>query len=163
MKCLPWFVSDATKTDFNWLLEQLNKSSSNPTWQIAGKRWQQHIQNGQWIIQTHRFYTLPYDYSRMQEISPELYSAMSLSKLIILKGDLHYRKLVGDLRWPLNEKFEKALRGFQPTSLVSLRTCKADVQLDVDQKLAQQITKLDPKWLTNGKWAVIQTYYNQAN
>jgi hypothetical protein len=144
-----------------WLLEQLNKSSSNPVWQIASKRWQNHLQNGQWIIQTHRFFTLPYDYSYMQQISPELYCTMSQSKLLIFKGDLHYRKLVGDLRWPLNERFEKALRGFQPTSLVALRTCKADVQLEIDDKLAEQITKLDPRWMVNGKWAVIQTYFKK--
>ena len=161
LKCLPWFVSDATKNDFHWLLEQLNQSSANPVWQIASKRWQQHLQNGQWIIQTHRFYTLPYDYSSMQQIAPELYSAMSQSKLIIFKGDLNYRKLVGDLRWPLNERFETALRGFQPTSLVALRTCKADVQLEIDPKLVKEMAKLDPRWMVNGKWAVIQTFFNK--
>lgn len=99
----------------------------------------------------------------MQEISPELYLMMSLSKLLIFKGDLNYRKLVGDLNWPLNERFQVALRGFQPTSFVALRTCKADVQLEVDHNLAEKITKLDPKWMVNGKWAVIQTFYKQAN
>jgi hypothetical protein len=97
----------------------------------------------------------------MKEISPELYCTMSQSKLIIFKGDLHYRKLVGDLRWPLNETFEIALRGFQPTSLVALRTCKADVQVEIDQKLVQHITKIDPKWMTNGKWGVIQAFYKK--
>jgi hypothetical protein len=99
----------------------------------------------------------------MREISPELYSAMSQSTFIIFKGDLNYRKLVGDLRWPLTEKFEIALRGFEPTSFVALRTCKADVQLEIDVKLAQQITKLDPKWMINGKWGVIQTYFKKIN
>ncbi|CAF0753646.1 unnamed protein product [Adineta steineri] len=161
LKCFPWFVSDATKTDFNWLLEQLSNSSSDSVWQIASKRWQQHIQNGQWIIQTHRFFTLPYDYSYMQQISSELYCTMSQSKLIIFKGDLNYRKLVGDLRWPLNERFETALRGFQPTSFVVLRTCKADVQLDIDLKVGQEITKIDPRWMVNGKWAVIQAFFKK--
>ncbi len=161
LKCFPWFVSDATKNDFMWLLEHLNHSSSNPVWQIASKRWLEHIENGQWIIQTHRFFTLPYDYSHMQQISPELYFTMSQSKFIIFKGDLNYRKLVGDLRWPLNERFETALRGFQPTSFVVLRTCKADVQLEIDLKLAQQVTKLDPRWMVNGKWAVIQTFFKK--
>jgi hypothetical protein len=161
LKCLPWFVSDATTHDLMWLIEELNKSSSSPVWQIASKRWKQHIQNGQWIIQTHRFFTLPYDYSQMQQISPELYSTMSQSKLVIFKGDLNYRKLVGDLRWSLNETFEKALRGFQPSSFVALRTCKADVQLELDQKLAQQIAKLDPNWMIDGKWAVIQAHFKK--
>ncbi|CAF5063247.1 unnamed protein product [Rotaria sp. Silwood1] len=151
------------KNDFQWLLEQLNQSSSNPVWQIASKRWQEYIQNGQWTIQTHRFFTLPYDYSYMQQISPELYYTMSQSKLIIFKGDLSYRKLVGDLQWPFSERFETALRGFQPTSLVVLRTCKADVQVEIDQKLVEQVTKLDPKWMINGKWAVIQALFKKNN
>jgi hypothetical protein len=98
----------------------------------------------------------------MQEISPELYSSMSKSSFIIFKGDLNYRKLVGDLRWPVNETFETALRGFEPTSFVALRTCKADVQVGIDVKLAQQLSKLDPKWMTNGKWAVIQAYFKKT-
>lgn len=155
-KCFPWFVSDATRPDFEWLLQELSKSSSSSIWQTAAKRWQEHIDNGQWIIQTHRFFTLPYDFSHMQRISPELYSTMSQSKLIVFKGDLNYRKLVGDLNWPINERFETALRGFQPTSLVALRTCKADVQLELDETVAEQVKKLDPKWIVNGKWAVIQ-------
>ena len=81
---------------------------------------------------------------------------MSQAKLLILKGDLNYRKLVGDLQWPLSERFETALRGFHPTSLVVLRTCKADVQLELDEKTAKQVAKLDPQWMINGKWAVVQ-------
>lgn len=154
-------MSDATRNDLQWLLDQLNKSSSSPAWQIAAKRWEEFIRNGQWIIQTHRFFTLPYDYSYTKEISPELYSTMSESKFIIFKGDLNYRKLVGDLQWKFNEKFETALRGFEPTSFVILRTCKADVQVEIDENLAQQVTKLDPKWLVNGKWAVIQAFFKK--
>jgi hypothetical protein len=159
LKCMPWFVSDATTSDFTWLLEQMSHPSANPTWQTAAKRWKEHIRNGQWIVQTHRFFTLSYDYSHMQRISPELYAAMSESQFVIFKGDLNYRKLVGDLQWPVNERFQKALRGFQPTSFVVLRTCKSDVQLEVDVKLAQQVAKLDPRWMVNGKWAVIQSYF----
>lgn len=95
----------------------------------------------------------------MKEISPDLYSAMSSSAFLIFKGDLNYRKLVGDLRWPVNEKFRKALRGFEPTSFVVLRTLKADVQLELDIKLAQQMSSLDPRWMVNGEWAVIQTFF----
>ena len=157
VKCFPWFVSDATKTDFNWLIEQLNQSSASPIRQQTAKRWEEHLQNGQWILQSHRFFTLPYDFAQMQRIAPELYCAMSQSKLLIFKGDLNYRKLVGDLKWSIQERFETALRGFHPTSLVILRTCKADVQVELDEKSVEQVTKLDPKWMVNGKWAVIQS------
>ncbi|UJR27373.1 hypothetical protein I4U23_008663 [Adineta vaga] len=41
LKCFPWFVSDATKNDFSWLLEQLGDSSADPVWQKTVKRWQE--------------------------------------------------------------------------------------------------------------------------
>ena len=156
-KAMPWFVSDATKSDFYWLLEQLNQSTASPLWQSTYQRWQQHLRNGQWILQTHSFFTLAYDFAQMREISPELYSSMSQSKLLIFKGDLNYRKLVGDLEWSLQERFEVALRGFYPAPLVALRTCKADVQVELDEKLVKQVSKIDPRWLVNGRWGVIQT------
>ena len=156
VKCMPWFVSDATSHDFAWLVDKLGQPSASPVWQVAAKRWREHLQNGQWVVQAHRFFTLPYDYSRTREISPELFATMSQAKLLIFKGDLNYRKLVGDLQWPLSERFDTALRGFHPTSLVVLRTCKADVQLELDEKTAKHVAKLDPQWMVNGKWAVIQ-------
>jgi damage-control phosphatase, subfamily III len=156
VKSFPWFVSDATKIDFFWLLEQLSQSSASPVWQLVSQRWREHLRNGQWKLQTHRFFTLPYDYSHMQDISSELYYTMSQSSLLIFKGDLNYRKLVGDRRWPLTEPFARALGNFHPTSLVALRTCKADVQVELDMNLVEQVTKLDPKWMVNGKWAVVQ-------
>ena len=156
VKCLPWFVSDAMKTDFMWLIEQVESSSTNAAWPSAAKRWREHLNNGQWIVQSHPFFTLPYDYSHTQAIAPELYCTMSQAALVIFKGDLNYRKLVGDLRWPVDTPFDRSLRGFQPTSLVALRTLKADVQVGMEKKLAAHIAQADPRWMVNGQWGVIQ-------
>jgi hypothetical protein len=161
-KTMPWFVSDATKDDLVWIFDQLKNPAASSLWQTTCKRWQEHIRNGQWIIQTHRFFTLSYDFAEMRRLAPELYCTMSQSHLIIFKGDLNYRKLVGDLQWPINERFQTALRGFLPTSLVVLRTCKSDVQLELDLKSARQVAHQDPKWMTNGKWGVIQAVFKPS-
>ena len=58
----------------------------------------------------------------MATAAPELYEELSDSKLVIFKGDLNYRKLVGDLDWPVQTSLSKALRGFRPAPLVALRT-----------------------------------------
>jgi hypothetical protein len=41
----------------------------------------------------------------MEEKAPELYQQLSLSSFLIFKGDLNYRKLVGDREWPLQTPF----------------------------------------------------------
>jgi hypothetical protein len=60
--------------------------------------------------------------SHMHSVAPALYRELSSSKLVIFKGDLNYRKLVGDLEWNVDDSFQRALRGFRPAPIVALRT-----------------------------------------
>lgn len=47
----------------------------------------------------------------MSEIDPDLYKRLSVSHLVIFKGDLNYRKLISDFSWDFTESFETCLRG----------------------------------------------------
>ena len=40
------------------------------------------------------------------------------------QGDLNYRKLTFDCRWPWTSSFGESLMGFRPAPLLSLRTLK---------------------------------------
>lgn len=94
----------------------------------------------------------------MKKIDPELHNSFVGSKLLIFKGDLNYRKLVGDVCWPHTEKFSVALRGFGPAPLVTLRTIKADVAVGLQPGQAEKVAENDTDWLLTGKYAVVSCF-----
>lgn len=111
LKAIPWFVSDATINDLNWTLYYL-QNHSIPLLKKYGKRWQELLNDKKFeIAQVDYFWTSPYEYYRMCKINPELYAKLSESRLVIFKGDLNYRKLIGDFSWACTESFVTCLRG----------------------------------------------------
>jgi len=88
----------------------------------------------------------------------ELYTKLSQSLLIIFKGDLNYRKLVGDIFWEPTVPFTQAIGNFKPTKFISLRTLKSDITCGLPEGLAEHISTTDSEWLKEGKYAVIHTY-----
>lgn len=154
-KQIPWFVSDASKKDLLWMIEQM-KLSSNKFLSWLGECWLQRIQDGSFVLQSHQFWTLAHDFSDMKSISPDLYLDLSKAKIVFFKGDLNYRKLVGDRKWPHTTPFMEALWGFLPAPLCSLRTLKADVQVGLLPGQDGRIEAASKDWMTSGSYAVIQ-------
>lgn len=76
--------------------------------------------------------------------------------LVLLKGDLNYRRLVRDQHWPSATAFASATSYF-PAPVAALRTLKSDVLVGVDDALAQVLDASDSGWRTSGRYAVIQT------
>lgn len=91
----------------------------------------------------------------MKSLDNDLYSKLSQSFLIISKGDLNYRKLVGDIFWEPTVPFTEAVGNFKPSKLIALRTLKSDITCGLPEGLAEHISKNDPDWLKIGKYAVI--------
>uniref|UniRef100_A0A0N5AQK0 Sugar phosphate phosphatase n=1 Tax=Syphacia muris TaxID=451379 RepID=A0A0N5AQK0_9BILA len=157
-KSFPWFVSDVTNNDFFWLIDMLAQSHCNEVKEL-GTRWKEHIKAGKFQFCAHPFWTLPFDYSEMSKYAADLYENLSKSSLLIFKGDLHYRKLVGDRDWPLDVSFKEALRGFHPAPLVALRTLKAETQVGLSSvtiDFLKQQFKGDKCWMVTGDFAVVQ-------
>lgn len=76
--------------------------------------------------------------------------------MVLFKGDLNTRKLLGDLRWDETTPFTDAMGALkgQFDTLV-LRTCKADVCAGLSKEALQRAESEDPKWRINGKYAII--------
>jgi len=157
VKDQPWFVSDTTPNDIEWSLEQLTKvDKESDSLNALGTKWKSYLQSGVWSVIADRFWTFPHSYHYMLEEDPSLYRDLEKAILVIFKGDLNYRKLVGDLNWETTVPFKTALKGFLPTSILTLRTAKADVIVGLLPGQAEKLTEKDAKWMVTGQWGMIQ-------
>jgi len=157
IKDMPWFVSDTTPQDFHWFLDKLaTDNCDNSGLLVLGNRWRGLLDSGAFTLEADPFWTFPHDFSQMSAADPQLYSRLAEADLVIFKGDLNYRKLVGDLNWETTATFQTALQGFLPTNVASLRTLKADVVTGMEPGKAEEISKKDPNWMESGNWGVIQ-------
>ncbi|KAI0316951.1 DUF89 domain-containing protein [Amylostereum chailletii] len=178
-KSIPWFVSDVTPPDFASTPAALlsptffPSTSSTPSPGQAHlhamvTRWQGYLANGQFALSvpldsplgtggsTFEFWTSPWPYWDMKIHAPALWEHLAQSGLVIFKGDLNYRKLTGDIKWPVDTPFPTAigpLAGAFP--LLSLRTNKADVAVGVSKDVANALDAKGEKWRVNGKYALV--------
>ncbi|KZT24930.1 DUF89 domain-containing protein [Neolentinus lepideus HHB14362 ss-1] len=131
-------------------------------------RWQSYINSGVFALSVPEdrklgekdekadFWTGPWPYWEMKMKGAAVWERLRGSGLVVFKGDLNYRKLTGDIRWPAHTTFEEAigpLVGSFP--ILSLRTSKADVVVGVDKEVAQRLDESGEKWRVNGKYALI--------
>lgn len=84
--------------------------------------------------------------------------------ILIIIGDLNYRKLIGDINWEPSTAFKAALCRFQPTAVVALRTLKCDCVCGLNSDYETKIDENDKDknylssanyWQVNGKYAVV--------
>ncbi|KRZ79953.1 Uncharacterized protein T10_1340, partial [Trichinella papuae] len=156
-KSFPYFVSDTTEEDFLLTLNNLNNQQDSNVKQLSS-RWSTFLKNGTFVLTKHTFWTSPYAYYEMRRIAPDLYEELEKSNLLIFKGDLNYRKLVGDLNWPPTTPFEQALIGFKPCPILALRTVKADTIAGLKPGQSEQLTATDRHWMISGEYGIIQFY-----
>lgn len=154
-KNFPWFVSDTNPSDFIWMIDTTSQSEDSNMKNI-GSRWQTYLKDGKFKIEQDMFWTLSYEFDKMQQIRPTLYTKLGESVLVIIKGDLNYRKLVADINRPFTTPFKEALQSFHPNKLLSLRTIKCDVAAGLKPGQAEQCAAISPNWLITGEFATIQ-------
>lgn len=154
-KMIPWFVSDTTVHDFKWLIEQAKQSNHKWT-SRCGNDWGKYMETGRWVYRDHVFWTLPHEFCAMAQVAPDLYAELQRAQLVLLKGDLNYRKLTGDRKWEFTFPFHQALSGFYPAPLCSIRTLKAEIQVGLEPGQGEQLAASEPTWLTTGKYGIFQ-------
>jgi hypothetical protein len=85
-----------------------------------------------------------------------LRAEFAAATVTVLKGDLNYRRLVGDRRWPPTTPFADVTAYF-PGPVAALRTLKSDVitGLTADTERALEGSG-ERRWRTSGTHALIQ-------
>ncbi|KAJ9600116.1 hypothetical protein L9F63_009592 [Diploptera punctata] len=157
VKLMPWFISDATVDDFNWLLHVIAQNSQVvPSFSVLSVRWKNYLDSGIWILKNEKFWTLPIAYNEMKSWDTKLYEDLSNSTLILFKGDVNYRKLLADKNWPTTEYFKSVLQSFHPTNLAVLRTVKCEIICGMKSEEAENLSAREPDWMLSGNYAVIQ-------
>jgi hypothetical protein len=155
-KPLPWFVSDVTPKDWNWTLEQLCSCDDDLVQEMAST-WKRRLAAGEWVFSTHDFWCSPCDFSVMERYAPDLHSTLQRASVVLFKGDLNYRKLIGDLKWPFCTPFKEALRGFQPAPICALRTVKCDTVAGLKEGQAEKAYEQSGEdWMIPGTYGIIQ-------
>jgi uncharacterized protein with ATP-grasp and redox domains len=169
LKDHPYFVSDAMPADVLALLDRIQGTLSGgvgatsagqgqtaPAHKRLGQRLAGHIAAGRLTLKDDPFWTTCLMFREMPIV---LAAELARADLVILKGDVNYRRLADDAHWPHTTPLEE-IAAYFPASLVTLRTLKSEIMVGLEPGQAEAIAKQDPQWLINGKRGIIQ-YINK--
>lgn len=150
LKNQPFFVSDAMPDDIQCMVAQL---CTDAPIELAGlgTRLQKAIDAGALELSTDPFWTLCLHFD---EMPAALHAKLTHANLIILKGDVNYRRLLSDRHWPPDTRLDAIAPDF-PKPYLILRTLKGELIAGLKSGEAEKLQAQDPTWLINGKRGLI--------
>lgn len=150
-KAHPTFVSDATNEDCMGTISILKSTKSLHTPELASQ-WQQHVDEGRFEFVEDVFWCQPTAFWDMPE---RIQGKIARSKLVFVKGDANYRRLLGERQWELDTPAADVL-SYWPVPVCALRTFKGEIGCGVSAEAQARAAAQDSKWLVSGRWGVIQ-------
>lgn len=151
LKNYPFFVSDAMIKDV-WAVISLLQASHAPEVKGLGQRLQTYVEEQRILLKDEPFWTSS---SMFRDMPPALRTDLAQSDLVILKGDVNYRRLLDDRHWPYTTRMEQVADYF-PAPFLVLRTLKGEIVVGLEPGQAEALAAQDPTWLINGKRGIIQ-------
>jgi len=151
LKDRPFFVSDATIEDTLFTIGRLQNATQVAALNL-GNRLKECMISDRIKLIASPFYTSCFMYRQLPD---ELRNELVYSDLVILKGDVNYRRLIDDCHWPFTTPMEK-ITSYFPAPFVTLRTLKGEILVDLADGQAEEIGREDPNWLINGKRGIIR-------
>ncbi len=146
-KQMPYFVSDALISDYRFLLNILSEKKSAAFFVRDMNRFEEE---GKLELSSDPFNASGKLFSQMPG---ELMEELSRSDLIVFKGDLNYRRLIGDKHWPHDTRTASILNYF-PTDILISRISKSEVMVGLEPENIPHGESTD--WLFNGNFGQIE-------
>lgn len=164
LKPYPFFVSDATKEDFGFMVNAIMQHGGSD----CATQCNNYIHEGKIEIEDDSFWAAPLCFKKMPEES-KLREQLCDSDLIIVKGDLNYRRLVEDRDWPYTDSFLERTKGvFGDVPIFAPRVIKSDVLVGVSEAAYHTAKSsdshgapADQRFKGSGKWAVVHFRCNR--
>lgn len=153
VKPSPYYVSDAVTADVAACLRRLTATPGTPA--DISSRVRDAVRQGRLSITTHWFYCAPLSFHHMPA---DLAQQVTAAAVVIVKGDLNYRRLVGDCAWQPSTRFADTVAYF-PAPIAALRTLKSDVIVGVEPSTVRELDEADSRWRTNGTRGLLQARF----
>ncbi|MGW0686857.1 damage-control phosphatase ARMT1 family protein [Streptomyces sp. NPDC002754] len=154
VKPYPYYVSDAMTADVVDCVRRLTRAGGAAA-EAGGRIWAA-MGDGRLVLRAHPFSCAPLPYTEMPD---DLRAEFAATTLTVLKGDLNYRRLVGDRMWEPTTPFA-GRTAYWPTPVVALRTLKCDVITGIDPSTRDPLDAAEPhqKWRVSGAHALVQAH-----
>jgi len=155
VKMHPTYVSDATAQDVLALVSRMSahgEGLSGRTPADAAVRLRKAFEAGRFRIIPHLYWNS----SRfLWELPDGILSALTSARILILKGDMNYRRLSGDGLWNSEVPFSTAA-GYLPCPVLAVRTLKSDTLMGGPVDRIARLDREEPTWRSGGKYGAIQ-------
>ncbi|KAE9350406.1 hypothetical protein PF008_g6451 [Phytophthora fragariae] len=154
VKAEPLYVSDVMLADVHEHIEEMQRSTRTPEVQALGKRLAEYLSKGQIVVRSDTYWN---EYTYFWKMPTELQSRLDReATLVILKGDLNYRRLLSDRLWPPSTPVEEVVPYF-PAAFVAFRILKSIPVMGIPANIVDKLDKDDPNWRLNGEHGTIQS------
>ncbi|MFF9086719.1 damage-control phosphatase ARMT1 family protein [Streptomyces sp. NPDC014991] len=151
VKPYPYYVSDATTADVVDALHRL-RTAPGAAGEYGRVLWSA-MADGRLTVRAHPFSCAPLPYADMPD---DLRAEFAAATLTVVKGDLNYRRLVGDRLWPPTTPFRETTAYF-PGPVAALRTLKSEVITGLSAATEAALVAAEgQRWRTSGTHALIQ-------
>jgi hypothetical protein len=151
VKLYPTYVSDATAIDIDDHIRRMQEHQDNAIQQL-GERLMRFRYAERLRVIPDPYWNSPFF---LFVLPKHIRSLLESARVVILKGDVNYRRLLKDAQLPPDTSFDEAITYF-PAPVLVLRTMKSDVIIGLQPSQAEKLDAQDPWWRNDGRRGIIQ-------
>jgi hypothetical protein len=150
-KKYPFYVSDAMKGDIELTVGALIDDPYEKLSRVGHDLHSLH-RTKKLLLHDHFFWNGPLHYI---DFPAEIIEDLSHSDVVLLKGDINYRRVVSDRKWKTSDNLQ-TIASYFPATFGLLRTMKSECVVDIDTGKATDLFREDPQWMVNGERGIIR-------